>query len=62
VSRNTISINERERFASAIMTYLDHLYRVAFYLAKNQQDAQDCVQETSPGHWLLVANLRRELT
>jgi RNA polymerase sigma-70 factor, ECF subfamily len=28
------------------MTYLDHLYRVAFYLSKNEQDAQDCVQET----------------
>jgi RNA polymerase sigma-70 factor, ECF subfamily len=28
------------------MTYLDHLYRVALFLAKNEQDAQDCVQET----------------
>ena len=46
VSRNRIGINERERFGSEIMTYLDHLYRVAFYLSKNEQDAQDCVQET----------------
>jgi len=28
------------------MLHLDHLYRVAFYLAKNEHDAQDCVQET----------------
>jgi RNA polymerase sigma-70 factor, ECF subfamily len=46
VSRSRIGINERERFGSEIMTYLDHLYRVAFYLSKNEQDAQDCVQET----------------
>jgi len=28
------------------MTYLDHLYRVAFHLARNDDQAQDCVQET----------------
>jgi RNA polymerase sigma-70 factor (ECF subfamily) len=28
------------------MHHLDHLYRVAFYLAKNEDDARDCVQET----------------
>jgi RNA polymerase sigma-70 factor, ECF subfamily len=28
------------------MTHLDHLYRVAFYLTKNEADARDCVQET----------------
>jgi RNA polymerase sigma-70 factor (ECF subfamily) len=28
------------------MTYLDHLYRVAYYLVKNPHEAQDCVQET----------------
>ena len=28
------------------MTHLDHLYRVAYYLVKNDDDAQDCVQET----------------
>ncbi len=37
---------ERERFGSEIMTHLDHLYRVAYYLVKNDVDAQDCVQET----------------
>jgi len=37
---------DRERFASEIMTYLDHLYRVAYYLVKNADEAQDCVQET----------------
>jgi RNA polymerase sigma-70 factor (ECF subfamily) len=33
-------------FATEIMTHLDHLYRVAYYLVRNPQDAQDCVQET----------------
>jgi RNA polymerase sigma-70 factor (ECF subfamily) len=28
------------------MTHLDHLYRVAYYLVKNDVEAQDCVQET----------------
>lgn len=28
------------------MEHLDHLYRIAFYLAKNPDDARDCVQET----------------
>jgi RNA polymerase sigma-70 factor (ECF subfamily) len=28
------------------MNYLDHLYRVAYYLVKNPDEAQDCVQET----------------
>jgi RNA polymerase sigma-70 factor (ECF subfamily) len=37
---------DRERFASEIMTHLDHLYRVAYYLVKNPDEAQDCVQET----------------
>jgi RNA polymerase sigma-70 factor (ECF subfamily) len=40
------SASDPDRFASEIMTYLDHLYRVAYYLVKNPQDAQDCVQET----------------
>lgn len=46
VSGNKVRNIERERFASEIMTHLDHLYRVAFFLAKNPDDAQDCVQET----------------
>jgi RNA polymerase sigma-70 factor (ECF subfamily) len=29
-----------------MMTYLDHLYRVAYYLVKNDSEARDCVQET----------------
>lgn len=37
---------DREQFGSQIMTHLDHLYRVAYYLVKNDADAQDCVQET----------------
>jgi RNA polymerase sigma-70 factor (ECF subfamily) len=37
---------ERERFAREAMSHLDHLYRVAYHLAKKQEDAQDIVQET----------------
>jgi len=36
----------RDHFATEIMTYLDHLYRVAFHLARNADAAKDCVQET----------------
>lgn len=28
------------------MTHLDHLYRVALHLVRNEDEAQDCVQET----------------
>lgn len=37
---------ERERFSQEVMAHLDHLYRVAFYLIKNEDEAKDCVQET----------------
>ena len=37
---------ERQRFARDAMTHLDHLYRVAYHLAKAPDDAQDLVQET----------------
>jgi RNA polymerase sigma-70 factor, ECF subfamily len=37
---------EQERFASEIMAQLDHLYRTAFFLVRNKDEAQDCVQET----------------
>jgi RNA polymerase sigma-70 factor, ECF subfamily len=46
VSGDKVRNSERERLGSEIMIYLDHLYRVAFYLAKNEEDAHDCVQET----------------
>lgn len=36
----------RERFSLEAMTYLDHLYRVALHLAKEENEAQDLVQET----------------
>lgn len=36
----------RERFSSEILGYLDHLYRVAFHLVRNDDEARDCVQET----------------
>lgn len=38
--------SERGRFSSEVMTHLDHLYRVALYLVKNEDEAKDCVQET----------------
>ena len=38
--------NLRERFAHEAMEHLNHLYRVAFHLAKEPNEAQDLVQET----------------
>ena len=37
---------EKEKFAREVMTYLDHLYRLAFHLAKEREEARDLVQET----------------
>jgi RNA polymerase sigma-70 factor (ECF subfamily) len=36
----------REKFAGEVMVYLDHLYRVAFHLARDEEEAQDLTQET----------------
>jgi RNA polymerase sigma-70 factor (ECF subfamily) len=38
--------SENETFATDIMIHLDHLYRVAFHLAKDRDQADDLVQET----------------
>lgn len=46
VSRSDVRQQGRERFSSEIVSYLDHLYRVAFHLVRNDDEAQDCVQET----------------
>jgi RNA polymerase sigma-70 factor (ECF subfamily) len=46
VSQIKVRQQGQERFSSEIMTYLDHLYRVAFHLARNDDEARDCVQET----------------
>jgi RNA polymerase sigma-70 factor, ECF subfamily len=46
VSQSRVCQRGRERFSSEILSYLDHLYRVAFHLARNDAEAQDCVQET----------------
>ena len=46
VSRSDARHQGRERFSSEILIYLDHLYRVAFHLVRNDDEAQDCVQET----------------
>ena len=37
---------KRDVVATEAMAHLDHLYRVAFYLAKDASDAEDLVQET----------------
>ena len=37
---------KRGDVAKEAMVHLDHLYRVAFFLAKNNSDAEDLVQET----------------
>lgn len=39
-------VEERERFSREAMTHLDHLYRMAFHLAKEPDEARDFVQET----------------
>ena len=46
VSRSDASQLGRERFSAEIVIHLDHLYRVAFHLVRNDDEAQDCVQET----------------
>ena len=45
-SERKVNIEERERFAREAMAYLDHLYRVAFHLSQEENEAQDLVQET----------------
>jgi RNA polymerase sigma-70 factor (ECF subfamily) len=35
-----------QAFSADVMVHLDHLYRVAFHLVKNHDEAQDFVQET----------------
>ena len=58
----------RDSFATEVMTYLDHLYRVAFHLARNADEAKDCVQETctralsSQGQFLPGSNMKAWLT
>ena len=58
----------RDSFATEIMTYLDHLYRVAFHLVRNADEAKDCVQETctralsSQGQFLPGSNMKAWLT
>src|SRR5919198_5634524 len=37
---------EKEKFSHEAMTHLDHLYRVALYVAKESNEAKDLVQET----------------
>jgi len=37
---------EKEKFSREAVTYMEHLYRVAFHLAKEKGEAQDIVQET----------------
>lgn len=39
-------LRKREKFSHEALGHLDHLYRVAFHLAKEQQEARDLVQET----------------
>src|SRR5574337_254290 len=60
--------HEREQFAGEVLTHLDHLYRVAFHLVRNQDEAQDCVQETcaralsSYGQFTPGSNMKAWLT
>ncbi len=42
----TSGVQARESFAREAMVHLDHLYRVAFHLAKDRDETEDLVQET----------------
>jgi RNA polymerase sigma-70 factor (ECF subfamily) len=46
VGRGKSKVEKREGFSQEALGHLDHLYRVAFHLAKEQQEARDLVQET----------------
>lgn len=46
VGRGKSRVERRERFSHEALDHLDHLYRVALHLAKEQQEARDLVQET----------------
>jgi RNA polymerase sigma-70 factor (ECF subfamily) len=46
VVRGKANERDKRQFGAEIMEHLDHLYRIAFYLANNEDDARDCVQET----------------
>jgi RNA polymerase sigma-70 factor (ECF subfamily) len=46
IGEKNASRAERDVFAREAMTHLDHLYRVAFHLAKDQESAEELVQET----------------
>ena len=52
VSRNANEL-EQERFRSEIMTHLDHLYRVAFYLVKSEVEAFRKRQEEALKHVMI---------
>jgi RNA polymerase sigma-70 factor, ECF subfamily len=58
----------KERFSHESMAYLDHLYRVALYLAKESNEAEDLVQETyaralgSYEHFTAGTNMKAWLT
>ena len=58
----------RDNFATEILIYLDHLYRVAFHLVRNADEAKDCVQETctralsAQGQFLPGSNMKAWLT
>lgn len=46
VSEENAKVAARQAFAREAMTQLNHLYRIAAHLTKNQDQAQDLVQET----------------
>ena len=50
---------EREKFSHEAMAHLDHLYRVALYLAKESNDAEDLVQETLLSAWRNFQQFKR---
>ncbi|HEY2918216.1 MAG TPA: sigma-70 family RNA polymerase sigma factor [Candidatus Binatia bacterium] len=46
VGKSKSRADEKEIFSNQAMAQLDHLYRLAFHLVREPQEAQDLVQET----------------
>ena len=56
LSNNPAKAKETEKFAAEMLRHVDHLYRVAFHMAKDRDRANECVQET----YLRALNSRQQ--
>src|ERR1700741_3428326 len=44
--KKRVNAEEIRQLTAEMLQHVDHLYRVAFHLAKDRDHANDCVQET----------------